>query len=115
MGYLKAFGVFLIWACIALVSHHYISNLHFNNCFSTAKDGKTQPQIIDKVAASYLLNEKLDTILRFDKGIKIVQGSPEIDGEMPIAIALNDLLQTDYTKKLSINGKYTSEMCSVLG
>ena len=108
MGYLKAFGVFLIWACIALVSHHYISNLYFNNCFSTAEDGKTRPEIIDKVAASYLLNEKLDTILTFDNGIKIVQGSPEIEGEMSIANALNDVLQNDYTKKLSIKGKYTS-------
>ena len=109
MGYLKAFGVFLIWASIALISHHFITNRYFNNCFDSTNPPNTDPEVVKEPAACYLLNEKNDTILKFANGFQIVKGSPEISRETDMVNALNDLLNNDYTKKLLIKGKYASD------
>ena len=67
IGYLKAFSVFLIWACIALVSHYFISDLIFNNCAdissSTEENISIEPAISNHLSIS---NEHGETILKFE-------------------------------------------------
>lgn len=108
LGYLKVFGVFMIWACIALTSHYFITNQIFKAC-TKGSDSITQIASPSISPTMYITDYKKDTLMTFESGFKIAKNQSYLNINEQIINRLSKLLVDDYKLKIAITGKYTDD------
>lgn len=108
LNYFKVSSIFLFWVLIALSSHYYISNKHFNNCnlsLDATKITTTTKNIL------FIDTEKVSTsIYNFHTGFFINKQNSNVSSilNMPsLKDNIRSILANDYSKELQIIGKYT--------
>jgi hypothetical protein len=99
LNYFKAFFIFLVWACIALTSHYFLTVQNFNEV-----SGKT----VYKQRPLYaIINSKKDTIFKYNQPFKVIKNSSKILNLNDFKWLLDSLslyLKNHYDKKLIITG-----------
>jgi len=106
LNYLKAFSVFLLWTFIALTSHYYISNKHFNNCNlenSPSKDNNLKKEEFE------ITNTSNKVIYNSSEGFTIYKHNAKVSSihKIPnLFDSLKHILTNDYNKELYITGKF---------
>jgi len=106
LHYLKAFSVFLLWALVALTSHFYSSNNHFNNC--NLEHNSSEKESI--LSEEFIITDASNTIVyRFPEGFTINKNNATVSSIKIIPNLIDSIqyvLTSDYTKELHITGKF---------
>ena len=108
IGYLKAFGIFLVWAAIALASHYLFTHELFEKR-SKNKNTVRSATVEEKNTPLYILNDSKDTLLTIESGITIYKGSAKLTGKNKVVESLYKFLEADYSKKAIITAKYADD------
>jgi len=104
----KAFLFFLLWALVALTSHYFISNKHFNNCNLTVtvfEAGSTYSPFLISDAKNKL-------IFKVPQGFTITKNNikvSSIDSIPNLKDRISNYLLNDYSKELHITGNYSQQ------
>ena len=108
LNYFKASSIFLCWVLIALSSHYFISNKHFNTCNLSLEATKITTITKDIL---FLDTENVSTII-YDstKGFIINKHNSSVSSILNMPSLKDDIvsrLAGDYSIELQITGKYT--------
>jgi len=104
LHYFKAFSVFLIWACIALTSHYFVTTYYFNK-----KIIKPTKKFITIYA---ITNNKNDTLFSFNKAFEIQKNNSDLLNLKKITSLFDSIklyLKNHYDNQLIITGFYTKK------
>jgi len=106
LSYLKAFTFFLLWALIALTTHHYIISGYFDHC--NLENVPPSENKIIKNHKIFITDEANNTISEFSNGFEITKNSALITSCTTIPYLKDSIfkyLANNYTKELYITGK----------
>lgn len=104
--YLKAATFFLVWSCIALISHHYLSINYPNYCFSK-NITKQSSKNFEKDYKLVISNNINDTIFKFQDTLICLKNSNQILVNNTIFFdSIASYLNSNYGEYLAIYGFY---------
>jgi len=104
LNYFKAIIVFLIWSCIALTSHYFISSFYLTK--------KISSPIKNPIAFFGVTNSKNDTLFRYKKKFKIKKNSSNIlnlNSYNSLFDSIASYLNKNYDSELDIIGFYENQ------
>ena len=106
LHYFKAATVFLLWSCIALISHYYISINYPNYCFSKNKTIQSS-KTLDNPTKLVVSNTNNDTIFKFQDALICLKNSNQILVTNTVFLdSIASYLNTNYDEYLAIYGFY---------
>ena len=106
LSYIKAFTIFLLWALIALATHHYISNDYFNHCNIESK--VPQENELPQNHLILITDAANATVFEFSNGFEITKNSALIPSCKTIPYLKDSLLNylsNNYAEELYVIGK----------